>query len=268
MYNIFKFEFKTLLKSVLIWVVSASLLIFMLMAFYPTFGKDMDLLNKMMENYPEEMLKAFGMSNTMSLGTVSGFLVFAFSYVQLCLAIQSANYGFGILSIEEREFTADFLMSKPVSRSQIFFGKLLATLLGLLITLIATMVSTYISLEIFKGQGSYNFESLLWLSLGMALFQWFYLVIGLFISVLLKKIRNVLTFALGLSIGTYIINALRAVLDGEVLGYFSPFYYFDLNTIVEKQTFNYGLLTASVIMIVLAFIGAYYLYTHRDIPSL
>lgn len=77
MFNIFKFEFKTLLKSVIIWSVSTGFDLLM-MAFYPTFGKDMDLLNKMMENYPEEMLKAFGMSNAQSLSTVSGFLVFGF----------------------------------------------------------------------------------------------------------------------------------------------------------------------------------------------
>ncbi len=78
------------------------------------------------------------------MATVLGFYGFVFLFVQLCLAIQAGNYGFGLVSIEESELTADFLLSKPVSRAQILTGKLLAALTSLLVTALVLWVSTLV----------------------------------------------------------------------------------------------------------------------------
>ena len=71
-------------------------------------------MNEMMEKFPEELLIAFGMNN-MNYATVLGYISFYFLFIQLCLAIQAGNYGFGLVSIEENELTADFLVD--VNRS-------------------------------------------------------------------------------------------------------------------------------------------------------
>ena len=68
--------------------------------------------------------------NGIDLATVLGYFGLVFLFVQLCLAIQAANYGFALVSVEEREWTADFLLAKPVGRSQIMTSKLLAALVG------------------------------------------------------------------------------------------------------------------------------------------
>ena len=77
---------------------------------------------------------------SIDLSTVLGFYSFAFLFTQICLAIQAANYGFSLVSIEERELTADFLLAKPVGRTQILTSKLLAALSGLTITNIVIWV--------------------------------------------------------------------------------------------------------------------------------
>ena len=82
---------------------------------------------------PKELLAAFGM-DTIDLSTVLGYFSFILMFAQLCLAIQAGNYGFGLVSIEESELTADFLMTKPVSRVRILTSKLLAVLANLIIT--------------------------------------------------------------------------------------------------------------------------------------
>ena len=70
---------------------------------------------EMMSSFPKELLIAFGMVD-MDWSTILGFFGLVFVFVQICLAIQAANYGFSLVSIEETEWTADFLLSKPVSR--------------------------------------------------------------------------------------------------------------------------------------------------------
>ena len=113
------------LKSVITWSVAIAVLIFVFVSLFSSFAADAELLNEMLANFPEELLIAFGMTG-LDLSTVLGFFSFAFLFAQICLAIQAANYGFSLVSIEERELTADFLLAKPVGRTQILTSKLLA----------------------------------------------------------------------------------------------------------------------------------------------
>ncbi len=268
MMNIFRYEFKMYFKSIVIWSVSIAAIAFMMMSFFPTFGSDVGLMEKIIENYPEEMLKAFGMSGGLSLSSVLGYLVFTFAFVQLCFAIQAANYGFSILSIEEREFTADFLMSKPVSRVTILSAKFLAALLALIITDIIACVSIVISIELFKNGQSYD-QNHLWVMLSSIIFfQLFYLSIGMVVSVLMKRIRSVLSFSLGISFGTYILTAIGAIVGGNTLSYFSPFSHFEAGYILEFGKYNMKLVPISFIIIAVSLVATYVLYPKRDIHSL
>ena len=114
------------------------------------------------------------------------FLV-SFIFVQLCLAIQASNYGFGLVSVEESELTADFLLSKPVSRVQVITSKLLAALTSLAITDLVVWVASIASFYLFGKGRQYDSSTLLLLLLSLVVFQLFFLGVGLFISLLVKK---------------------------------------------------------------------------------
>ena len=116
--NIFTYEFRARLKSAATWSLALALLIVFFFSLFSSFADQAALLDQMMAKFPPELLAAFGMEN-MNLASVLGFYSLIFLFVQLCLAIQASNYGFGLVSIEESELTADFLLSKPVSRSQV-----------------------------------------------------------------------------------------------------------------------------------------------------
>ena len=266
--NVFKYEFKMYAKSILIWVVNIILLLVIFMAFYPAFSSDASMLDKMLENYPPELLKAFGMGGTLSLATVLGYFAFIFTFLQLCLAVQAANYGFSILSVEEREFTADYLMSKPVSRSQILIAKFGAALLALTITNAFAWIGSFLAIELFRDGKPYDFNHLILLLATIVMFQLFFLTLGMAISVMVRRIRSVLSFSLGLAFGTYILNTVRAIVGGETLGYFSPFYHFDPAVILEKGTINMPMVSISLAVVMLSILATFVLYTRRDIHSL
>ena len=266
--NVFKYEFKMYAKSILIWVVNIILLLVIFMAFYPAFSSDASMLDKMLENYPPELLKAFGMGGTLSLATVLGYFAFIFTFLQLCLAVQAANYGFSILSVEEREFTADYLMSKPVSRSQILIAKFGAALLALTITNAFAWIGSFLAIELFRDGKPYDFNHLILLLATIVMFKLFFLTLGMAISVMVRRIRSVLSFSLGLAFGTYILNTVRAIVGGETLGYFSPFYHFDPAVILEKGTINMPMVSISLAVVMLSILATFVLYTRRDIHSL
>ena len=105
--NIFKHEFKSHLKSVGIWSVSVFLIILIYLSAFSSISEDIQSLNELLSSFPEELLIAFGMTE-MDFSSIVSMYGFVFLFCQVCLAIQASNYGFSLVSIEERELTADF----------------------------------------------------------------------------------------------------------------------------------------------------------------
>ncbi len=266
--NIFKYELKTYMSSIITWILSLSAIIILFMVFFPTFAKDAAFMDTLMENYPEELLKAFGMAGGLSLSSVAGFFAVIFAFAQLCIAIQASNYGFSILSIEERELTADFLMSKPISRNTILITKFIAALVALIITNLGIWLSTYISLELFSDGKSYEVKGFIVLLVSIMLFQLVFMSVGMVISVLVKKIRSVLSYSMALAFGLYMLNAVGLIIDSELLLTVSPFYHFEPAYILERGYLNWSVVMISVVVTIVSLVATYVLYNRRNIHSL
>ncbi len=264
--NIYKHEFKMILRSVITWSVAIAALIFVCVSLFSSFAQDAELLNEMMANFPEELLAAFGM-NGVDLSTVLGYFSFVFLFAQICLAIQAANYGFSLVSIEEREWTADFLLAKPVGRTKILTSKLLAALSGLTITNIVVWISSFGFTQLFKGDKTYDPRTLILLLFSIVVFQLFFLTVGLVVSLLVKRIRSVTPYAMGLAFGMYVLSAFGGMLGESALERITPFKHFEPNYIIQHGAYDAPLVLISVSVIVISLVGSYVLYTRRDIPA-
>ncbi len=264
--NIFRLEFQAHLRSVIIWSSSVTALILVYSSMFSSFAQDAELLNQMMTKFPPQLLTAFGM-NGLDLSTVLGYFSFVFLFAQLCLAIQAANYGFALVSIEEREWTADFLLAKPVGRSQILSSKLLAALCGLAITDIVIWISSFVFINLFKGARTYDAGRLVLLLLSIVVFQLFFLAVGLVVSLLVKRIRSVTPYAMAIALGMYVLSVFGDMLGESVLEKITPFKHFDASYIVQHGAYNTPLVLISVAVIVISLVGSYVLYTRRDIPA-
>jgi len=264
--NIFKHEFNMHLRSVITWSVAATAVILLYFAIFPSFSKDAALINETMASFPPEFRAAFGMGDV-DFSTVTGFFSFVYLFLQIMLSIQASNYGFGLVSIEERELTADFLLAKPVARSQIMTSKLLAALLSLSITQAVVWASTFVFLNAFKGDKTYDANILVRLLLGLIIFQLFFLTVGMALSLLVKRVRNVTPYAMALGFGMYVLSAFGAMFGESTFGKMTPFKHFDPHHIIKNGTYDTPLVMISVIVIILSVAASYWLYTHRDIPS-
>ncbi len=266
--NIYRFELKGYFRTLWIWILSLIALLFMYMAFYPILSDDAMMMDKILEHYPEELLKAFGMGESISFATVLGYFTFTFVFVQLCLAVQSAYYGFNFLSIEERELTADFLYSKPVTRRSVFVQKYLAAFTALLLSNLAVWIGSFLAIEIFRGDNSYDLGNLVILLVSIPIFQLFFFSIGLVVTTLSKKISSVISYAMALSFGLYILNAIRSIVGGELLGMITPYYYFEPGHILTSGKLNLRLTMICVFVILISNSLGYRLYLKRNIHSL
>lgn len=264
--NIFLHEFKLNLRSVLVWSASIAVLLLAFMSIGSSFIEQSATLNAMMSSFPRELLIAFGMLD-MDWSNPLGFLGLVFLFCQVCLGIQAANYGFGLVSIEETEWTADFLVAKPVSRVKIMTSKLLAALVSLLLTAIFVTIITFVSLLLFYADKDYQVKPVVFLMLSMPLLQLFFLSVGLCISLCVKRVRNVTPFSMALVFGLYILNAFGGMIGEKSLEILSPFEQWDPYFIIIHSAWDYPLYLISVAIIVITIPLSYLLYQRRNIPS-
>lgn len=264
--TIFRHEFRTRLRSVITWSLAQVCILFLFFSFFSAFADQAELLNDMMSRFPPELLAAFGM-NRMNLATVLGFYSLIFLFCQLLLSIQAGNYGFGLVSIEESELTADFLLSKPVSRGQVLNSKLLAALASLFITDLVIALGSLIAIELFRAGRTYALSTVLLMLSSLLLFQLFFLSVGLVISLLVKRVRSVTPYALGLAFGAYVLNAFSGMLGDVTLEKITPFKHFDAARMVQVGGLDTPLVLINLAVSLLALGISYWLYLRRDIPA-
>ena len=264
--NIFRHEFLTRLKSVVIWSLSVTAMVVFFFSIFPVFADQAGMINAMMERFPPELRAAFGLED-LDLSSVLGFYSFIFIFVQLCLAIQAGNYGFGLVSIEETEWTADFLLSKPVSRTQVLTSKLLSALTSLIITDLVVWIGSLIVIALLRGEREYDPATFLLLLVSIVIFQLFFLSVGLVVSLLVKRVRNVTPYALGLAFGSYVLSAFSGVFGDVKLELITPFKHFDPAYIVQHGTYNTPLVLLNAGVTLVSLVVSYWLYIRRDVPS-
>lgn len=264
--TIYLHEFRSRLKSVLTWALSIAAMILIFYSIFPAFSAQAATINKALSNFPPALLAAFGMGKV-DLSTVLGYYSFIFLFTQVCLAIQAGNYGFGLVSVEETELTADFLVSKPVSRVQIMDSKLLAAFTSLTITNAVVWASTFLGIHLFKGSQTYDVRSLLLLLISIVIFQLFFLSLGLAISLLVKRVRSVTPYSLGLGFGMYILAAFSGFEGISNLELITAFKHFDPNYIIEHGAYDLPLVLLNAAVTVVSLAVAYWRYIRRDIPA-
>lgn len=262
--NILKHELKLYRNTTIIWTVSLALVMVFFSSIFPSFQGSAEAMNKILEAFPDALKQALGLS-TMDLSSALGFLGFMFAYVVLVGAIQAMNLGLSILSNEQRDKTADFLLAKPVKRISIVHAKFTAGLINIVATNIVFTIVTFISISAIEKDYS---PKILMLFIGsLFLIQLFFLTFGMLLSVFMNKLKTVIPVSLGVVFGFFILNLLNESLSGKPLTAISPFAYFSTTGIYENSAYDTKWLILNCVLVVVFTVGAYVKYIKKDIPS-
>jgi ABC-2 type transport system permease protein len=263
---IYRYELRQRWSSVGIWIGSLAGIVLIFMSLFSSFSADMAVMNQMLEKFPPEFKAVFGLT-ALDLATLEGYYAFCFIFCQLCLAIQAANYGLSLVSVEEAELTADFLLTRPLSRPTILTSKLLAALTSLLVTQIFFWAASLASITLFKGNAQYELNAIFLLFGSTVIFQLIFFSVGLLISLLVSRMRSITPWSLGLALGTYVISAFSGILGDAKLEYLSPFKHFEPGKIIRNLQYDTRLVLLDVALVILAVGVSYWLYQNRDIAS-
>jgi ABC-2 type transport system permease protein len=199
--NVFANEFKTLIKSIIAWSVSMTALALVFFLVYPAYSQEAVAIRELLEGYPPALLKAFGF-DIESIFTPLGFYSLVFKYIILCGSIQAMILGVSLIAKEFNRKTADFLMTKPVSRANILTNKVLASVISLIITDIIVFALSWFAFN-YISREPIDFRLFIMISLTLFLIEMIFYVLGLFLAVTIQKIKSVTGFSLGIVFGFF-----------------------------------------------------------------
>lgn len=263
--NIFQHELKVNFKSTIMWILVLSGVASVMMAFYPILRNDMDSFIKMLDNFPESAKAALGLV-VGNLKTPIGYYGFAFTYSILFGAIQAMNLGVGIVSKEERERTADFLMTKPVTRVKIITAKLLSVLTILIVTNVIYSVITGLVVG-GMSEGNFDVGTFALINTSLFLAQLIFFSIGLIVSIAAKKIKSVLPVSLGMVFMFFAISAFAVKAADDKLRFITPFQYFRTDYILKEGHFEGVYVVVGTLIVITSIAISYMLYKRKDIHS-
>src|SRR5690554_2840104 len=116
--NVFLHELRMYRKSTFVWALSLAGVSVFLMSMYPALSQEVESFTQLLAGFPEAVIKALGISIS-TIGSLLGFYAYVFSFIMLAGAIQAMSLGVSLISKESRDHTADFLLSKPITRTKI-----------------------------------------------------------------------------------------------------------------------------------------------------
>ncbi|MCL6457942.1 MAG: ABC transporter permease [Gorillibacterium sp.] len=263
--NIYMHEWRSIRKSTLIWSCSLIAVMLLFLSMFSGISADAEQFRTLLNGYPESVRKALGISID-SISTLLGFYSFVYTYILLCAAIQAMNVGLAILSKEAREKTADFLLTKPVTRSRILTSKLLAAITSLVVTNIIYLLAASIMVQNVK-ESTFHWGPFLLISASTFFVQLMFLSLGIIMSVLIPKIRSVLSVSLGTVFGFFVIGMLGSVLGDEAVRYITPFKYFVPTYMIQHSAYELSFIVVAAIFVIVACTASYFIYAKKDIHA-
>jgi ABC-2 type transport system permease protein len=261
MLTVLRFSLARNRGQILGWGLTLFALGLMMVSFFDTIEQAQDQFNQLLEVYPEEFLAFFGDITAMT--TPKGYLeVELFSYLPLILGIFAAMGGSGLIVGDEEGGRLDMILGQPVSRSSLFFGRLL----GLIITSVLISAFGWLGIVIPMSWSSMEIGlgELILPFIAVLAVIWVFGTFALLLSFLMpsRRLAGMLSGVL-LAVSFFLTGLSRLSEDLEPLADFSPMTYYQGGDAFNglNWEWNGGLIAISVLFILLA----WWAFVRRDL---
>ncbi len=259
--TILKHELRQGKTALLIWTAAISLLLTVCILIFPEMQGDMDAMGELFSSMGS-FTAAFRMDR-LNMGTLPGFYaVECGNILGLGGAFFASLAGVSLLSKEEKDKTAEFLLTHPVSRARIVTEKLTALLLqitgmNLILLALALLSMGLIGEDI-------PWKEVLLLHGAYFLLQLESACICFGVSAFLR--RGGAGIGIGLAAMLYFLNLVANMTDHlKFLKAITPFGYCEGADILAQGRLNAGYMTVGILFACIGAGAAYGKYTGKDI---
>ena len=259
--TLIKHELRRGKTSFFIWTSSIGFLLATCIFLFPEMKGQMEGVNDMFASMGS-FTEAFGMDR-LNFGTLTGFYaVECGNVLGLGGAFFASLCAVGILSKEEKEKTAEFLLTHPVSRKRIITEKLIAVLIQITAMNIIIYALAVGSIAAIGEEIPLKEISLLHLAYYLLQLELACICFG--ISAFLRK--GSVGVGLGAAVMMYFLNLIANITDvAEFLKYITPFGYCEGADIISKGSLDLTLIIIGTVIGIIGIIIAFLKYTKKDI---
>ena len=256
-----KHELRQGKTSFFIWTASLGFLLTICVFLFPEMKGQMEGVNDMFASMGS-FTEAFGMDR-LNFGTLIGFYaVECGNILGLGGAFYAALCAVGILSHVEKDKTAEFLLTHPVSRKRVITEKLIAVLIQITAMNIIIYALAVGSIAAIGEAIPLKEISLLHIAYYMLQLELAAICFG--ISAFLRK--GSVGIGLGIAAIMYFLNLIANIADvAEFLKYITPFGYCEGADIVSNGSLDGTLVVIGAVVGISGIIIAYLKYMKKDI---
>lgn len=216
---------------------------------------------QLIANYPDELMAFFGDMSQMF--TPGGYLdTLFFSYIPIVIGFFSIFSCASLLAGDEEKGILDLVLAHPISRSHLFFGRILAFITATILILSIAWVGIVITLP------STSMDATVWEILlpFLSLFSllMFFGALTLLLSMLLPSLQWAVMVSGLLLVASYFMTSLSRLSENlRTIEIFFPMHYYQGGQALSKM--NWGWFGILIGLSILFSIYAWWLLEHRDI---
>ena len=259
--TLIKHELRQSRTSFLVWTASLGFLLATCIFLFPEMKGQMESVNDMFSSMGS-FTEAFGMDR-LNFGTLTGFYaVECGNVLGLGGAFFASLCAVGVLSKEEKDKTAEFLLTHPVSRKMIVTEKLIAVLVQI-------TVMNIIIYALAIGSIAAVGEAIPWKEISLMHIAYYLLqleIAGICFGISAFIRKGSAGIGLGIAAMMYFLNLIANIADvAEFLKYITPFGYCEGADIVSNGSLDITLVAIGLAIGIIGIIIAYLKYTKKDI---
>lgn len=248
-------------SGLIIWIAAISFLVAVCVLLFPEMKGEMDGISDMFASMGS-FTQAFGMDR-LNFGTLIGFYaVECGNILGLGGAFFASLVAVTALSKEEKDHTAEFLLTHPVSRTRIVTEKLAAVMIRIVL-LNAVVFAISIGSMAFVG------EKIPWREVGLLHLAYFLLQVelaGLCFGISAFLRRGSMGIGLGIAAMMYFLNLIANLTEqANPLKYITPFGYAEGADILSNGGIDFPMVVLGIVFTAAGIAAAYGKYTQKDI---
>lgn len=247
--------------SLIVWTAGIAALMAVCIFIFPDMKEEMDGVSDIFASMGS-FTQAFGMDK-ISFGTLTGFYaVECGNILGLGGAFFAALAAVSVLAKEEKEHTAEFLLTHPVSRASIVTDKLIAVI-GQVLILNAVVYALAIGSIAMIG------EEIPWKEVSLMHLAYLFLqleIAGICFGISAFLRHGSIGIGLGIAVVLYFLNLIANITESaEFLRYITPFGYAEGSDIVTNVSLDTKLILLGMLYGAVGILAAYVKYCRKDI---
>ncbi len=252
--NLFIFELKSNLKYTIIWALAVSITAVGFLLMFPSFSNDIDTAKSVIEKLPLGIRRAMNV-NLDTFFSLAGFYSYILNFILLASSIMSLNLSLKLFSEESSLKTADFLLTKPISRPKIFLPKFMSGISLLVIYNLIYWLMVLFTTSILNNNEN-NILVFVLINFSLLLVQLLFFALGSLIGSAKSRLKTTISTAMPVVFAFFVFAALDSAISSIKLSEFSPFSFFNRNFIIENLSLETKYLVISTVLFtVLTFLG-------------